>query len=402
MNAYLPNRRNQTVGASILDARIVILNNYLRPHHVHVYREIARRVGKLTILLSTAMESDRAWKPEWADLDVEVQKSWSWTARWKSKQGYESPNHIHFPLDAFGRLRRLKPDLVFSYEFGPRTLMCCNWRMMNRRSRLVVVGNMSQHVERERGRGRKVLRSLIRRLGDRFTYNGPGCREYMQELGIPDNKLNYFPYYFDEEKVFRGPREWSCDGIVRMVYAGVIEPRKGAVHLLEILRRWKRENPDRRLELTLCGSGNLSPAFQSLSGENVSINLPGELDSGQLCEVYRRSDLCVFPSLADEWGLVPVEAMVSGVAVLGSRLAQSVETLVKEGENGWSFWPADHEGFYQVFEQAIATAPEQIAQMGHAARKSVEHITATHAADAFCEIASQCMQELQSNQASRV
>ncbi len=268
--------------------------------------------------------------------------------------------------------------------------------MLNRRSRLVVVGNMSQHVERERGRGRRLLRSVIRRIGDRFTYNGPGCKEYLTEIGIPKNRMHFFPYYFDEEKVFTGPRKWSRDGVVRMVYAGVIEPRKGAVCLLEVLRRWKQSHPAKRLELTVCGSGELESDFRALAGDNLAIKLPGELNSAQLRDVYSRSDLCVFPSLADEWGLVPIEAMGSGVPVLGSQLAQSVETLIEEGKNGWSFWPADHDGFYQVFERAVDAAPEQIAEMGKAARKSVEHITATRAAVAFCEIARQCVQEVRS------
>jgi len=72
-----------------IDAHVVILNNYIRKHHVDSYRELAKRVRKLTVLLSTPMEPDRDWDPQWDDLDVRVQKNWMFTTSWKHSAGFK-------------------------------------------------------------------------------------------------------------------------------------------------------------------------------------------------------------------------------------------------------------------------------------------------------------------------
>ena len=83
---------------SIDKTHVVVLTNYLRRHHALVFEEIRKHVGKLTVLLSTTMEPDRDWDPQWGDLDVRVQRNWMYTARWRHSSGFEEPNYIHLSL----------------------------------------------------------------------------------------------------------------------------------------------------------------------------------------------------------------------------------------------------------------------------------------------------------------
>ena len=131
-------------------AHVVILNNYLRKHHVFVYRELQKHVGKLTILVSTPMEANREFEPEWEGLNVEVQKNWTYNGNWKHK-GFQEDVYVHFPVDTASQLKRLKPTIVLSYELGLRTLLSSWFRLFNRNVPLVMVGNMSEYIERERG-----------------------------------------------------------------------------------------------------------------------------------------------------------------------------------------------------------------------------------------------------------
>ena len=43
----------------VLDVHVVILNNYVRVHHAVSYVELAKRVRKLTVLLSVPMEPNK-------------------------------------------------------------------------------------------------------------------------------------------------------------------------------------------------------------------------------------------------------------------------------------------------------------------------------------------------------
>lgn len=370
----------------VLDAHLVLLNNYLRPHHVAVYQALARRVRRLTVLVSTAMEADRAWTPEWGDLDVRVQKNWVWTRYWKHQLGFKDANYVHIPWDTPWQLMRLKPDLIGSYEYGPRTAMACFYRFLFRRSRLVVIGNMSEHIEPRRGMLRKGLRAFIRRFGDRFTFNGQGCRRYLCQIGIDEARLGHFPYFVDAGKVFRGAKEFPSGLPIRLLYCGVLEKRKGLHFLIEALGRWCVRNPDRRIELQTCGTGSLDKDLAALTLPNLVIRQSGNADDAALREAYATNDLCVFPSLADEWGLVPIEAMMSGLPVLGSIYAQSVTDLIRHDVNGWQFRPDSAEDFDRVLDRALNTPAARLEEISARARSSVGHITPEWAAGEFLKV----------------
>lgn len=362
-------------GQDVIDAHVVILNNYLRPHHVSVYQAVARGVRRLTVLLGTPMEPDRKWAPEWKDLDVRVQKNWTWNATWRHTAGFAVPNFIHVPIDTPALLRRLRPDVICSAEFGPRTLLAGLYRWLSPRTRLVVIGNMSTRTEQGRGLPRRLLRSLILRLGDRFTFNGKSCREYLGQIGAAAECLDYFPYFLDDQKVCRESKAFPPEGVRTVVVSGSLDERKGIRQLARALAAWRPESSRPPIAVEVCGTGPLRTELEGLSNPHVRINLVGHADDARLRSIYGRSDLCIFPSLADEWGLVPVEAMASGVPVLGSVYAQSVDDLVEDGVNGWRFRPDDAGEFLAQLSRALAADSVQLARMGAAARASVSHIT---------------------------
>ena len=96
----------------------------------------------------------------------------------------------------------------------------------------------------------------------------------------------------------------------------------------------------------------------------------------------------MFPSLADEWGLVPIEAMASGLPVLGSVLAQSVEAEVTEGRNGWIFDPHDSKSMDDAIGRALSCSRPKLIEMGADALRSVAHISPSATSEKYCQIIS--------------
>ncbi len=370
----------------VSDAHVVILINYVRRHHVIAYKELAKRVKRLTILVSTPMESDRSWTAEWDELDVRIQRNWMFTSKWKHPFGFEEPNFIHIPIDTPSQLKKLKPDIVFSYEFGMRTLFSAWYRRWNRNVPLVMVGNMSDHIERARGIGRRLLRRLLRANIDYFTYNGPSCKRYLQRVGIAEDRLFHVPYCFDRDKSYAGDKQFSTDGNKRLVYCGAISQRKGILQFAEAMKNWSKKYPDQDVHLSICGAGPLKDQVAACQINKFQINFLGNCDPDRLKSAYRGADICVFPTLADEWGLVPVEAMASGLPVLGSRYAQSVEDLLLEGQNGWSFAPKDRLETEAAIDGALRTGMAELQAMSRFARKSVEMITPERTANKFFKV----------------
>ena len=365
----------------VLDIHAVILVNYVRTHHVLVFQEFAKHVRELTVLLSTPMEPDRQWDADWGGLNVQVQKNLMWTSNWRHPSGFSEPNFIHFPIDTPFRLRKLKPDVVLSYEMGVRTMLSSLYR----KAPLVMVGNMSEHIEKERGFLRRAWRKLICRAVDFFTYNGPSCKRYLSSLGIPSNRLFHFPYCINDASVFRGERNVNEDGILRLLYCGSISERKGILQFTESLSKWCNENASLDVELMIAGSGELKDKVAAHGNGSLSINFLGNCDTAQLCEAYGMADICVFPTFADEWGLVPIEGMASGLPVLGSIHAQSVEACCEESVNGWIFDPNEPQDMFAAIDRALTTSKSKILEMGQTARASVAHISPRRSASLLAD-----------------
>lgn len=370
----------------VIDTHVVVLTNYIRKHHVAALQALQKRVGKLTVLLSVPMEPDRSWDAQWGDLNVIVQKNRMITANWKHSSGFSENNFIHIPTDTTQQLKRLRPDVILSYEMGMRTLLCASYRLFHRKCRLVMVGNMSEHIESERGPLRKLMRTIIKRGCDYFTYNGPSCRRYLKSLGIADGRLSHFPYCIDQDAVYRGPRDAGAPWIRKMIYCGSLSSRKGILQFAEIASKWAQQNPQQKIELDIAGTGELQSQIENLAVPGFKINFLGNCDTAALRQAYKNADLCVFPSLADEWGLVPIEAMASGLPVLGSFYAQSVETHVVEGQTGWVFRPDHEDEIETALFRAMQATPEDLLNMGRTAKTAAEVISPERSADCIANL----------------
>jgi glycosyltransferase involved in cell wall biosynthesis len=107
----------------------------------------------------------------------------------------------------------------------------------------------------------------------------------------------------------------------------------------------------------------------------------GYVSYDRLPEVYRECGILAFPTLADEWGLVVVEAMASGLPVLGSRYSQAVEDLVVDGQNGWVFRPDRADEVRRGLDSALCASGETLEIMGLRARQRVQAMTPADMAD---------------------
>jgi glycosyltransferase involved in cell wall biosynthesis len=94
----------------------------------------------------------------------------------------------------------------------------------------------------------------------------------------------------------------------------------------------------------------------------------------------------LFPTLADEWGLVVNEALRAGLPVIGSRYAQASTTLIQEGRNGWLYSPEQPAELAAKLAQLSRLSAAELAAMRDNARSSVAHITSRAAAERACQM----------------
>lgn len=114
------------------------------------------------------------------------------------------------------------------------------------------------------------------------------------------------------------------DGPLRFIYAGQCSLRKGLPVLLEA---WRQANlPDATLDLV--GAWQLAEVKVGQLPPGVSLH--GPVSSQDLKARYQRSDVFVFPSFFEGFGLVMLEAMACGLPVIATEATAGPDLLTEQ------------------------------------------------------------------------
>jgi glycosyltransferase involved in cell wall biosynthesis len=134
--------------------------------------------------------------------------------------------------------------------------------------------------------------------------------------------------------------------LLSLLYIGRLSEEKGVHTAIQALGHLVRENGFKDLKLTIVGDGELAYKdylYQLAIQENVSAYvhfLPAQPKEA-LPALYKQSDIFLFTSIWPEpFGRVIVEAMASGVVVVGAQVGGASEILA-ENVNALTFTPND-------------------------------------------------------------
>jgi glycosyltransferase involved in cell wall biosynthesis len=168
-----------------------------------------------------------------------------------------------------------------------------------------------------------------------------------------------------------------ASSVVRMLHVGRLVELKGIGRMLDALAAVAQH-----VRITFAGDGPLRAELAEQAHRlGIDATFLGSLPPHELPGVYRDADVLLFPTLADEWGLVVNEALGSGVPVLGSVYSQAVEELVRPGRNGWLFNPDDPASVADAVQSCLADLPVALDSYRQAARDSVAWLTPDHVAE---------------------
>ena len=370
-----------------LPIHVTLLASYIPPHQLESYLAYAARFDRLSILLSTAMESHRGWSTDWGTLDVQVLKGWTFARRWKHRVGFTDAVDIHLPINAFRRLLSLSPDVVVACELGARSFVSSLYTMIHFKKPLVLWACVSEHTEQGRGLSRRIIRGWLMRRASAVIVNGASGRRYIEGLGVQPDKIFEIPYctpvnFFDQCSLERNEGESH-----RLVCVGQLIERKGVERLIHQLSYWATSNPERHVELAIVGDGPLLESLKEIPlPKNLQIDFLGKKTHEELIQIYSGSGILVFPTLADEWGLVVNEAMAAGLPVLGSLYSGAVEELCHEGQTGWVFRVDHDQELLDAIDRVLNTSVERLNDMRKLARERVANITPETCADIFRQV----------------
>lgn len=303
---------------------ITFFSNYLTHHQIPFCNELyVMDDVKFTFVSTQPMEAERkqgGWK---------LDKEYEYELR-----AYESPYNMMLAKELAA-----ESDVVI---IGSAPEFYVKHRMKNGNKKLTF--RYSERIYK-RGRWRVFSpRGIIKRFNTYFRYfNQPLYMLCASSYAATDFALLgsyigrcYKWGYFPEKKVYVDFEKKKRN---RIIWAGRLLPWKHPEKAIQLARELQIKNID--FEMKIIGSGEMKEQLCSLI-EKYQLQQNVSIIEGLTSKQVRKEmeDAGIFLATSDYqegWGAVVNEAMNSGCAVVASNAMGSVNYLIKNGVNGFSF-----------------------------------------------------------------
>ena len=341
-------------------ARVVFLTDIPTPYIIEVMRELSVRVDLLCLFCAEKASRGMEWN---FARNLGFRHSVIGGARIK-RRGDGADYYISPRI--FWRLLRARPDAIIAGGFSIPSFyayLCCKLTG----ARLIVYSDGTPTYERGLGWPQRVARKILVPRVSAFIAKSRPAADRFEELGAK-GRIFLAPHTTNLAPLLAigARRDWSDNAELRLLSVGRLIPQKGVGHLIRALAAMR---PVRRpVSLTIVGSGpqeaELRALVQSLGVRRI--RFAGFVDQHELPAYYAAADVFVFPTLADTYGIVLLEAAASALAPIASVHAGATLDFVKDGEGGFVVDPHDEHALAELIAR-FADCPKLVRDLGLAA-----------------------------------
>jgi phosphatidyl-myo-inositol dimannoside synthase len=188
-----------------------------------------------------------------------------------------------------------------------------------------------------------VRRKMLRRADIVMAPSSDTAKRLAGVQGVSEGRIRRLPWPLDPEfaelakcpdKLSR-PKEFPTRQVVLSVGRWAANERyKGADLLIQAIAELSRDFPE--LRLVLVGSGDDLPRLRELARRSLvedRVHFFTEISRKELAGCYAGADIFALPSTGEGFGLVFLEAMAFGKAVIGAN-AGGIPDVVENGREG--------------------------------------------------------------------
>lgn len=209
---------------------------------------------------------------------------------------------------------------------------------------------------------RKLLPFFYNRVVDLVLVPSSASRQFICSLGVPEERVTVTPYVVDNERIsnlaaqadrreVRGQLQIPDDAAV-VIFCAKFLPRKRPHDVLKAFAA--AEVPGSYL--LMVGDGPLMEALKSEAEElgiADRVRFPGLIMYSRLPELYASSDVLVFPSEHEPFGLPVNEAMLCGIPAIVSDRVGAGYDLVEDGKTGFVYPCGDVSALAKILSDVL-------------------------------------------------
>ncbi len=373
--------------------RVVIITNMPSPYRVPLFNSLAKEFKSkgwhLKIVFLTRSYSRRKWEIVESDFEFE----YTYLKDFKIVLGEAM---ISSSVGLFKNLVADKPQLVIVGGFSISALWTLLYCLLFDGKYMIWSG---ETIDEDRLRKqfrilRNTVRYMIGRLAHGFIVYGTAAKEYLLSKQVNEKKIfvavNTVDTSFYREASERHRSERAAFIAQHhlpqknILYVGHLEKRKGADLMLEAVSLVRERNTS-QFAVHILGSGpeeeNLRLLVKSKKLDHVFFW--GFMQKDDIARFFGICDFLVFPSVSELYGLVPIEAMASGLPVLMSNKAGATRDLIKDNVNGVIIDPENIYDFSIKIERFLQNSSLRT-QLGSKAESTIrDRFTIRHCTQGF-------------------
>ncbi len=162
-----------------------------------------------------------------------------------------------------------------------------------------------------------------------------------------------------------------------IIFAGRLFERKGAQHLIEAAKGMDLQG----YEILIVGNGPMRKQLEE-SAKGSNVRFLGWLPRDKLLDLYSTASIFVFPSTQESFGMVVIEAMAAGMAVIAANDSALPEVV---GDAGVLVEPKNSEAIRTALFGLISN-PKKIKEFGEKARLRSKQFTWQKTAEAYDQV----------------
>lgn len=365
--------------------RLTILTNILTPYRIPLFEALQRRVDDFTVLLMAEREENRDWKLSPHRFKTEVLPGFHFRLP-------GDPVSLHLNHGVIRALRRLNPDVILSGGFSPANLSAALYcRLFGKK--FIGWGELTlREPMRLSAVQRTIRRWMTTRSAGSIASSSEAASFFIHYGAKPQTILKRVtPFdvhaFYDRAEAFRrGPaflsaREKYSQPILLSV--GRITSIKGYSELFNIYQHILEARPE--ASLLIVGDGPERARYEKIARERGwrNVHFLGFVQETELPQYLAISDLFIFHTLYDPFGLVLGEAMAAKLPVVSSIHAAATHDLIEEGVTGFRIDPREAAAAAKTILEVLRKSPDERASLAAAAYARIEECDIEQSAEAI-------------------
>ncbi len=226
---------------------------------------------------------------------------------------------------------------------------------------------------------KRVFPFLYNRIADGVLVPSTASRRFICSLGVGEERVMLTPYVVDNDSIAaiaagtdrkKIREEWQIPADASVaVFCAKFLPRKRPQDALQAFAQANVPNS----YLVMVGEGPMGDSLLEEAeqlGIKDRVRFIGLVKYSHLPQVYAASDVLVFPSEHEPYGLPVNEAMICGIpAIVSDRVGAGID-LVEDGKTGFVYPCGDVDGLAALLRKVLSDR-ELLKSLGDAARKRI-------------------------------